>query len=208
MNYSHLLHDVEQFFSQKVTAQGPIPQGADYNSSGAQEMRFQQFLRLLEPGAAFSMNDYGCGYGALAHYLRQRAWDFRYHGFDISAPMIAHARQLTPPEVDWTFATDPATLTPADYTIACGVFNLKFAAAAEAWTAYILETLGTMARLSTRGFGFNMLTKYSDADRMRPDLYYGDPLFFFDYCHTHFARSTALLHDYGLFDFTILVRLG
>lgn len=208
MSYNHLLRDVEQFFSQKVTAQGPVPQGADYNSAAAQEVRFQQFCRLLPPGTPFSLNDYGCGYGALAHYLRQRGDDFRYRGFDISSPMIAHARELTPAGADWTFAADPAGLTPADYTIACGIFNLKFAAAAETWTAYILETLGTIARLSTRGFGFNMLTKYSDADRMRPDLYYGDPLFFFDYCHTHFARSTALLHDYGLFDFTILVRLG
>jgi hypothetical protein len=48
-----------------------------------------------------------------------------------------------------------------------------------------------------------MLTKYSGADRMaqRPDLYYG-----FDFCKRRFSRNVALLHDYGLYDFTILVR--
>lgn len=53
-----------------------------------------------------------------------------------------------------------------------------------------------------------MLTKYSDADRMaeRPDLFFGDPLFFFDFCKRNFSRNVALLHDYGLYDFTILVR--
>lgn len=208
MSYKPLLHDVEQFFSDKVSRRGPTAEGADYNSVKAQEVRFAQFLHLLDTESTFSLNDYGCGYGALAHYLRQRDYAFHYQGCDISPPMIAHAQQLTPAGVDWMFSTDAATLTIADYTIACGVFNLKFAAAADTWTAYILETLGTIASLSTRGFGFNMLTSYSDPDRMRPDLYYGDPLFFFDYCHTHFARSTALLHDYGLFDFTILVRLG
>jgi hypothetical protein len=53
-----------------------------------------------------------------------------------------------------------------------------------------------------------MLTKYSDAERMagRPDLFYGDPLFFFDFCKRNFSRNVALLHDYGLYDFTIIVR--
>jgi len=62
--------------------------------------------------------------------------------------------------------------------------------------------------LCSKGFSFNMLTRYSDADRMaqRPDLFYGDPLFFFDFCKCEFSRNVALLHDYGLYDFTILVR--
>jgi hypothetical protein len=74
------------------------------------------------------------------------------------------------------------------------------------WREYALSTLGGIARLSERGFAFNMLTKYSDAERMRADLYYADPCFFFDYCKTRFSRQVALLHDYGLYEFTILVR--
>ncbi len=53
---------------------------------------------------------------------------------------------------------------------------------------------------------FNLLTSYSDKDMMRPDLYYGDPLFYFDYCKRNFSQNVALLHDYGLFEFTILVK--
>ena len=52
-----------------------------------------------------------------------------------------------------------------------------------------------------------MLTTYSDAEKMRPDLYYGDPTFFFDHCKRNYSRNVALLHDYELYDFTILVRL-
>jgi len=65
-----------------------------------------------------------------------------------------------------------------------------------------------MNSLCSKGFSFNMLTGYSDADRMaqRPDLYFGDPLFYFDYCKRNFSRNVALLHDYGLYDFTVLVR--
>ena len=38
-----------------------------------------------------------------------------------------------------------------------------------AWPEYVRETIDRLAALSTRGFAFNMLTSYSDADRMRPD---------------------------------------
>ena len=31
-------------------------------------------------------------------------------------------------------------------------------------------------------------------------------LFFFDFCKRNFSRNVALLHDYGLYDFTIIVR--
>jgi hypothetical protein len=76
------------------------------------------------------------------------------------------------------------------------------------WQDFTVRTLHHMNTLCSKGFSFNMLTKYSEAERMvqRPDLFYGDPLFFFDYCKHHFSRNIALLHDYGIYDFTILVR--
>jgi hypothetical protein len=43
---------------------------------------------------------------------------------------------------------------------------------------------------------------------MRADLYYADPLFFFEHCRQRFSRRVALLHDYPLYEFTILVRLA
>jgi hypothetical protein len=63
-----------------------------------------------------------------------------------------------------------------------------------------------MNDLAIRGMAFNFLTKYSDAEFMRPDLYYADPCFFFDYCKKNFSKNVALLHDYKIYDFTILIR--
>lgn len=208
MKHNDALKRVEEFFSKKIKALGPIPEGSDYNSKEAQEIRLEQFLKLFDPTITFSVNDYGCGYGALAHFLVKRGYKFRYSGLDISKDVIACARSLSSNGLHWNFYSDHGDLTPADYTIACGIFNLKFDADVDAWEAYILDTLNTISNISKLGFGFNMLTKYSDRDRMRPDLYYGDPLFFFDYCKKNFSRNIALLHDYNLYDFTILVRLA
>jgi hypothetical protein len=41
---------------------------------------------------------------------------------------------------------------------------------------------------------------------MRDDLYYADPRVIFDHCKRSFSRWVALLHDYGLYEFTIIVR--
>ena len=70
----------------------------------------------------------------------------------------------------------------------------------------MLGVLDEFNRLSRRGFSSNFLTKYSDAEKMRPDLYYADPLFLFDQCKRNFSRNVALLHDYRLYDFTLVIR--
>ena len=207
MKSDHLLDPVKTFFTSKFEKIGARPEGVDYNSEDAQILRFEQFERLFDPQRYFSLNDYGCGYGALAEYLNQKGYKFQYHGYDISANMIDYAIQSIPKNENWKFTSNANELCSADFTVACGVFNLKFDADPQAWIDYILDSLSSIASLSKLGFGFNMLTTYSDADKMRSDLYYGDPLYFFDYCKRQFSRNVALLHDYELYDFTILVRL-
>jgi hypothetical protein len=63
-----------------------------------------------------------------------------------------------------------------------------------------------MHERTLRGFAFNCLTYYSDPPKRKDYLYYGDPRFFFDLCQRRYSRNVALRHDYGLFEFTILVR--
>jgi len=101
---------------------------------------------------------------------------------------------------------DYADLDQADYSVASGIFNVKNNTDANDWQQYILATITTMSLYSRKGFAFNALTSYSDADKMKSDLYYSDPLFLFDYCKKKFSKEVALLHDYGIYDFTILVR--
>ena len=95
-----------------------------------------------------------------------------------------------------------------DYLVASGVFNIKMEAPYDQWTDYVIGSLEDFNQKTRRGFSVNFLTSYSDADRMaeRPDLYYADPCVIFDYCRRHFSRNVALLHDYKIWDFTILVR--
>jgi hypothetical protein len=205
-DHSVLLQKVSEYYTGKLTAFGPIHRGVDWNSEESQLLRFQQLLKIIDKPNGFTINDYGCGYGALAAYLRSAYQDFEYHGFDISQPMIDTARgHVEDPRC--TFSSDPKELPSAEYTVASGIFSVKLGTSSDEWTAYTIDTICDMAQKSTLGFAFNMLTRYSDPPRMRPDLYYADPHFFFDHCREQYSRRVAILHDYPLFEFTILVRL-
>lgn len=202
-----IIQQVRQYYEDKLAAHGATPRGVDWSSEASQLLRFHELSRLVHGDPEAAVNDYGCGYGAFAVYLREHGHRGAYCGYDISARMIEEARSLHGDLPDCRFVSDRAAMAPAMYTLASGIFNVKQDVASEQWHAYILETISDLATLSTRGFAFNALTLYSDVERRRPDLYYADPLELFDYCKRHISRFVSLMHDTPLYEFTILVRL-
>lgn len=205
-DFNQHLEQILAYFNSKLVANGPTPEGVDWNSVEAQTIRYQQILKVCDKDENFSIIDYGCGYGGMMDYMQASGYKFRYIGYDPLQSMIDMAQQLYADRSGCIFTADLDELQPADYLVSSGIFNIKLDIPAEEWTEYCLSVLKRMDRLSTKGFSFNMLTGYADPDRMRPDLYYADPLFIFDYCKRNFARNVALLHDYKIYDFTILVR--
>jgi SAM-dependent methyltransferase len=197
---------IRAYFEEKFATYGPTPAGVDWNSPASQTIRFEQLVRVCNPDRPLSLNEFGCGYGALVDYLLQRGWQFTYAGYDLVEASVRMARSLHPDSSRYFFSTHQAELPVSDYTTASGIFNIKLDTSPQAWTEFILATLHEMNQLNKRGFSFNCLTSYSDPNRMQPQLYYADPGQMFDYCKKNFSKNVALLHDYGLYDFTILVR--
>ncbi len=199
------LDHVKSYFDKRIQEHGASPRGADWNSEASQQVRFDQLLKIVELDS-FSILDYGCGTGALADYLLKKGFHADYYGFDVLESAIRIAQQNHAGQHQRTFFAGEDQLPECDYTVASGIFNYRGEQSYEDWTNYVVSLLHRFHRLSRRGFASNFLTKYSDADRMRSDLYYADPLYLFDYCKITFARNVALLHDYRLYDFTLLVR--
>jgi SAM-dependent methyltransferase len=195
-----------RYYGDKVRQFGAVARGVDWNSEESQMLRFHQLLRLIDESDMTSVNDYGCGYGALASYLRARSFQGQYTGFDVAEPMIAEAAAIHVNDRLASFTCQRDDVPPADYTFASGVFNVKQEHASGRWQDYIIATIRDIDLLSGKGFAFNMLSSYSDRDKQRPDLFYADPAFFFDYCKTQCSKRVALLHDYPLYEFTIVVR--
>lgn len=206
MNPLFDLDPVRRYFRDKLNTHGATHRGVDYNSDQAMEIRFDQLMRILDDHRVYSLLDWGSGYGALLAYLLRSGHSVDYTGYDILEDMAVQGRARFQDYPSARFTSNSNDLTEVDFSMVSGTFNMKLDAAHQDWTALVLDNLTRMNQLSRVGFAFNLLTSYSDPEYMRPDLYYADPCFFFDYCKRNFSKNVAVLHDYGLYDFTILVR--
>ncbi|HEX5053993.1 MAG TPA: class I SAM-dependent methyltransferase [Planctomycetota bacterium] len=197
--------EVARYYTDKVRTHGAAPRGVDWNSAESQQLRFRKLLQVVAGDGPFTLTDYGCGYGALLDTLAGDRRLLDYQGFDISTAMVDAARQRHAARANCRFTTDAAELSATDHVVASGIFNVRLGIEAQRWRQYAVSTLQRLADLARVGFAFNMLTSYSDAERQRPDLYYADPMQWFDHCKRHLAPRVSLLHDYALWEFTILV---
>lgn len=200
------LTDIADYYSVKLSRFGETPKGVDWNGVESQTLRFQQLCRIINRSDHFTINDLGCGYGALLDFLSDRYDSFTYRGFDISKAMVLTAKNRHIGKKGARFEVSSNPDKAAEYSIASGIFNVKLKTSTETWQRYIIETLECLNETSSIGFAFNCLTRYSDADKMKDYLYYADPCKLFDLCKQRFSKNVALLHDYGLYEFTILVK--
>jgi SAM-dependent methyltransferase len=206
MSRDAILKKIGDYYSARLREHGPTARGVDWNSHESQFLRFEQLLKIKrEPGPA-SFNEIGCGYGAFVDFLDGQGEPFSYCGVDLAPDMVAaaNARFVGRSNVCFEIGTRPAETR--DFSIASGVFNVRLDTPDEAWLDGIHAVMDTLHETSSRGFAFNALTSYSDADKMRDYLYYADPLQVFDRCKRRYSGQVALLHDYGLYEFTIVVR--
>lgn len=198
---------VGEYFDDRLTQHGATAEGAAWATTESQSLRFNKLLGVIEEseGEFFTINDYGCGYGALADHLSAAGLNFHYSGYDISPAMARTARERLD-DHGFHIVSSHTELTEADYTVASGVFNLKLEAAGSDWECLLLDTLDRMAELSRRAFGFNCLERPVDAASRRSELYYADPHAVFEHCRSRFSQRVAVLADYNLPEFTVIVR--
>lgn len=200
------LKEIAEYYSSKLAQYGETPRGVDWNGQESQSLRFEQLCQVIESSSSFSVNDLGCGYGALYDFMVRRYESFSYFGIDIVDSMIQAARQRFQDKAGVSFSLANVPEKTADYGFASGIFNVRLGRSDDDWQSYLEATLDGLDQTSRFGFAFNCLTCYSDAHKMHDYLYYADPCTLFDLCKRRYSRNVALLHDYGLYEFTILVR--
>lgn len=205
----HTSPAITGFYTQHLNDFGNSAKGVGWKNDQAQVIRFEQLAKVIPDADHFTINDLGCGTGQFYKFLIERNYrPSLYNGYDILDEMISAARKNLPAGKETVLKKihSAADMEVADYSVASGIFNVKYSARESEWLHNVLSTLDHMNEKSTKGFSFNLLTKYSDKEYMQDYLYYADPLFIFDYCKRNFSKNIALLHDYEQYDFTILVR--
>jgi SAM-dependent methyltransferase len=202
------LAGVETLYSGNLAEHGRESKSVGWPDEASQLLRFEKLALVMEgapPDRSVSVNDFGCGYAAMFSWLDSRPSPRidRYIGYDISDEMLRAAReQANDPRVE---LIDSREVTEqADYSLVSGTFNVRIDASDDEWGAYVRECLVTLCEKSRLGFAFNLLTSY--VDWRKDDLFYADPAEWFTFCKQELSRYVTLIHDYPLYEWTMLVR--
>lgn len=200
------LHEISEHYTASLQEHGAVAAGVGWGNEEKHAIRFEQLLQLVQGETApFSVNDLGCGYGALIGELEARGHSLDWvHGYDISAPMLDEAKARYGARETVEFREESVLRDTADYSFASGIFNVRFSEDDDSWQSFIFDTLDNMNAMSRKGFAFNLLSSY--VDWKSDDLFYADPSVFFDHCKRNYSRQVALLHDTPLYEWTMIVR--
>lgn len=200
--------DIEAYYSQKIMRYGAVPLGVDWSCAPTQELRFVQLLKLFDTARAFSVNDIGCGYGALLKFLSKRfkRLDIDYWGVDLSLAMIDEARRLPDKHKPYQFSVASSCPRMADYCVASGIFNVRLQQTDGLWTALVKTTLADMSANSRIGFAVNLLAPLAEGMETKPELYRAPAAFWKTHCEQTFNAQVTLIEGYGLREYTLLVR--
>ena len=200
--------DIEAYYSRKVLRYGPTPLGVDWSCVPTQELRFVQLLKLFDTTQAFSVNDIGCGYGALLEFMSARFKRLKidYWGVDLSLAMIDEAKRLSGKRQLAQFSSASSCPRLADYCLASGIFNVKLQQADALWAEFIKVTLADMHANSRIGFAVNFLAPLADSIAAMPELYRAPASFWQSYCEQTFNAQVTLIEGYGMREYTLLVR--
>lgn len=203
-----LLAEVGQYYSRKIDTYGATPLGVDWSCEPTQHMRFVHLLKLCNFDAPITLNDVGCGYGALLAFLakRFRGKAVNYLGIDLSPEMIAHAQVLWRKRQNTAFEVASVSPRTADYSVASGIFNVKLSQPVDLWEHFVAKTLADMHATSRRGFAVNFLAPFPAGIPTIPELYSVHPDVWRQHCEQAFNSRVEIIAGYGMREYTLLAR--
>lgn len=202
-----LLEPVRNIFTKSIKVYGPNNKAVAWFDAERMQRRFQIFAGLLayaDGDQGVTVNDLGCGYGAMFEAFKdlEALRNGRYFGYDISTEMIASCRsRITDPRAE--FSVSHVAKRTADYSFVSGTYNMKMAAGDDEWLGYVEENLKHLWSKTRRALGFNML----DANHpgTQKTLYFADPKYIFNFCKTHLSDNVRLIDRLAPKEFVIFV---
>lgn len=195
---------IRELYEKSLIEHGVSPLAVGWRDEASQRLRFEKLMNVTcEATEPFVLNELGVGYGALYDYVVSRKLPMaHFRGYDIVTGMIDAARDRLPSNAE--LVVGERITAPADFSVTSGIFNVRGLPDNDSWARYIGSVLDNMHEYSSRGFAFNMLSSY--VDWKANGLYYADPSDWFAHCKRRYSRFVSLIHDYPLWEWTIVVR--
>jgi SAM-dependent methyltransferase len=202
------LAPIVRVYQRRLAKYGSGPRGVYWINRERQLLRFEILAGILDGEADLAnitVNDLGCGYGALFEFLRDlpALQQGQYFGYDMCPEMVAAAKaRIGDPRAHIHHAV--TATRQADYSFVSGTYNLKLKADERSWTKYVKASLEQLWEKTQRGLAFNMLTtpQYDAAE----EFYRAEASEYADFCRRKLSANVTVVEDYPLPDWTILVR--
>ena len=200
--------DIADYYTDTLKQHGDTPRGVDWSCKPTQELRFVQLMRLCRFDRAVSLNDVGCGYGALREFLhrRQRRAAIDYLGIDLAPAMVDAARLRCGHLPGTRFSATVVAPRVADYSVASGLFNVKLHHPQSAWETWVAHTLQALYDASRIGFAVNFLLPPRPGENGLEALYRPLADKWKSYCESTMQAKADLITDYGMRENTLLVK--
>jgi len=204
----HPIEAIARYYDGRAREFGATPWGVDWTCELTQDLRFMQLMKIAGRHRSYSVNDLGCGYGALLRFLRTRVGQgVDYAGSDVAPTMIELARSLWQDDLSSQFVLSASLPRLADYSVASGVFNVQLGFSEMLWKRFVSDTLDELHRASTIGFAVNFVSPpRPDVTEPLQGLYRTRPEPWIAHCRHQFDADVTLIENYGLREFTLLVR--
>lgn len=198
---------IEAYYGDKIARHGATPRGVDWTCAPTQELRFVQLLKLCDFSRPFSLNDVGCGYGALTGFMARfhPQAEIDYLGVDLSRAMVSRARRRHRGMAGRRFVVGGDIPRIADYSVASGVMNVMLDHPRPLWEAFVADTMRGMRASSRLGFAVNFKAEMPDGAET-PGLYRTDPGPWIAFCRQALDCIVEVVDGYGMREFTLLVR--
>jgi SAM-dependent methyltransferase len=184
-------------YDRRLAQLGPMPEALGWTKN----RHVLRYHILLEPWHLEKerLLDFGCGFGDMYAYCRERLPHIQYEGIDLNPSLVNEGRTRYPTanlrSVD---ALRNGLDGSWDVIVASGVFNLKLA---DNW-GFIGQMFDLFARHATRGFAANFLSNRVDYELV--DTFHADPVKVLDLAY-RFSNRVMLRNDYMPFEFTVYV---
>jgi SAM-dependent methyltransferase len=170
------------------------------------DLRYRVMLDLLRDREPATLLDIGCGTSMLNGYRLAQGMDHvTYSGLDLSPAYLQVSRDKYPGTTFYEAdILEADTVLPVhDYVVMNGLFNFKGSMSFDQMWDYMRKMLVRADQLSTRGFAFNVMSKYLDWER--DDLFHLPFDQLAGFLDKNISRHFTMRHDYALFEYTTYV---
>ena len=186
-------------YTRRLATLGPVPKALGWTKN----RHVLRYHVLLEPWRLTTerLLDFGCGFGDLYGYCRERFPGVQYEGIDLNGDLVAVGCERYPAaRLSVGNALKDGLNGRWDVIVASGVFNFELT---DNW-AFVETVFDLFASHAEKGFAANFL---SDRVDFRLDhTFHADPTRVLALAY-RYSNRVMLRNDYMAFEFTVYVDL-